>query len=272
LIDLHCHLLPGIDDGSKDLAMSLEMARLATADGITTIVCTPHILPTVYENKGPEIKAAATVLQQALSMAGIPLRLLSGADVHMVPDLLSGLSEGRIITLAGSRYLLLEPPHHVLPPQLDHCIFKLQSAGYVAILTHPERLSWIESQYAIIQGLVHKGLWIQLTAGSLTGRFGRRPRYWAERMLDQGLCHVIATDAHDPSMRPPHLARAQAMVERRLGAVEASNIFQIRPRGVIDDESPAKLPSLPGSQLSEQSVERGWKGLAQRLRMRMGAN
>ena len=252
--------------------MSLDMARQACADGITTVVCTPHILPTVYENKGPEIKAAVTLLQQALSMAGIPLRLLSGADVHMVPDLLSGLSDGRIITLAGSRYLLLEPPHHVMPPQLDDCIFRLQSAGYVAILTHPERLSWIEAQYASIRGMVYKGVWIQLTASSLTGRFGRRPRYWAERMLDEGLCHVLATDAHNVSTRPPHLASARAMVEQRLGAAEATNIFEIRPMGVIDNVSPAKLPPLPGSELSQQPVQRGWKGLAQRFRMRMGAN
>jgi protein-tyrosine phosphatase len=191
----------------------------------------------------------------------------------MVPDLLSGLSDGRIITLAGSRYLLLEPPHHVMPPQLDDCIFRLQSAGYVAILTHPERLSWIESQYALIRRMVtYKGLWIQLTAGSLRGRFGRGPRYWAERMLDEGLCHVLATDAHNTSTRPPHLASARAMVEQRLGAAEATNIFRIRPKGVIDNVSPAKLPSLPGSELSQQPVQKGWKGLAQRFRMRMGAN
>jgi len=97
-------------------------------------------LPTVYDNAGPEIKAAVTSLQQELTKADIPLHLLSGADVHMVPDLLSGLNDGRILTLAGSRYLLLEPPHHVMPPQFDDCIFRLQSGGYVAILTHPERL------------------------------------------------------------------------------------------------------------------------------------
>jgi protein-tyrosine phosphatase len=272
LIDLHCHLLPGVDDGSKNLAMSLEMARLACADGITTVVCTPHILPTVYENKGPEIKASVTVLQRALLTAGIQLDLLSGADVHMVPDLLSRLADGRIITLADSRYLLLEPPHHVMPPQFDDCIFRLQSAGFVAVLTHPERLSWIGSQFPLIRRMVRMGLWIQLTAGSLTGRFGRRARYWTERMLDQGLCHVIATDAHDTSTRPPHLARAQAMVEHRLGAAEAANIFRIRPRGVIDNVSPAKLPPVPGSELSQQPAQRGWKGLAQRFRMRMGAN
>ena len=105
--------------------------------------------------------------------------------------------------------------------------------------------------------MVHKGVWIQLTAGSLTGRFGRGPRYWAERMLDEGLCHVMATDAHNTSTRPPHLASAQAMVEQRLGAAEATNIFRVRPRGVIDNVSPAKLPPLPGSELSQQPVAEG---------------
>ena len=250
--------------------MSLDMARMACADGITTTVCTPHILPTVYDNAGPQIKAAVTSLQEALSSADIPLRLLSGADVHLVPDLLSGLKDGRILTLAGSRYLLLEPPHHVMPPQFADCIFRFQSAGYVAILTHPERLSWIEPQYALVPGMVHKGLWIQLTAGSLTGRFGQGPRYWAERMLDEGLCHVMATDAHNISSRPPHLSKAQAMVEHRLGAAEAANIFGIRPRGVLDNLSPAKLPALPAGDLSQEPMQSGWKGLAQRIRMRIG--
>ncbi len=272
MIDLHCHLLPGVDDGAKDLATALDMARRACAEGITTTVCTPHILPAVYENEGPDIQAAVTSLQEALSLAGIPLQLLSGADVHMVPDIVSGLKQGRILTLAGSRYLLLEPPHHVMPPQFDDCIFGLQSAGYVAILTHPERLSWIEPQYALIRRMVTKGLWIQLTAGSLTGRFGKRPRYWAERMLDEGLCHVIATDAHNISTRPPHLAGAKALVEQRLGAAEADNIFGVRPSGVIDNISPAKLPPLPGNDLSQQQVQRGWKGLAQRFRMRVGTD
>src|SRR5262245_848686 len=252
--------------------MSLDMARMAYADGITTVVCTPHILPTVYDNKGPEIKAAVTLLQEALSLADIPLRLLSGADVHMVPDLLSGLKEARILTLAGSRYLLLEPPHHVMPPRFEDCIFRLQSAGYVAILTHPERLSWIEPQYALVRRMVVKWLWFRLTADSLTGRFEQGPRYWAERMLDEGLCHVIATDAHNTSTRPPHLARVQAMVEHRLGVAEAANIFRIRPRGVLDNESPAKLPPLPASDLNQQPVQGGWKGLAQRFRMRIGTN
>ena len=159
-----------------------------------------------------------------------------------------------------------------MPPPWGDCVIRRPPAASVANLTPPERLSWIEPQYALIRGMVSHGLWIQLTAGSLTGRFGQDPRYWAERMLDEGLCHVMATDAHNTSSRPPHLARAKAIVEQRLGAQEADNIFRVRPMGVIENVSPAKLPPLPVNELSQQQVQRGWKGLAQRFRMRMGAN
>ena len=155
LIDLHCHLLPGIDDGAKDLEMSLAMARMASSDGISTIACTPHILPGVYNNTGPAIRGAVARLRESISEAGIPIGLVTGADVHIAPDLGVQLRDGRALTLNDSRYLLLEPPHHVLPPRLEELIFGLQAAGYVPILTHPERLSWIEGHYDLIERLVY---------------------------------------------------------------------------------------------------------------------
>src|SRR5436190_353543 len=144
LIDLHCHLLPGIDDGSKDLATSLAMAHMAAADGIGTIACTPHILPGVYNNTGPAIRAAVDRLRRCIAEAGLSIALVTGADVHIAPDLGVQLREGRVLTLNDSRFLLVEPPHHVLPPRFEDLIFGLQASGYVPILTHPERLSWIE--------------------------------------------------------------------------------------------------------------------------------
>src|SRR5690606_33768464 len=108
-----------------------------------------------------------------------------------------GLRQGRIPTLSNSRYFLFEPPHHVAPPRLEEAAFNLLAAGYVPILTHPERLTWIESHYAVFKRLAHSGVWMQLTAGALYGKFGARPRYWSERMLDEGLVHIVASDAHD---------------------------------------------------------------------------
>jgi protein-tyrosine phosphatase len=245
LIDLHSHLLPGIDDGSKDLAMSLAMARAAAADGISTIACTPHILPGVYNNGGPAIRRAVARLAESLAEADIPISLVTGADVHIAPDLDVQLSDGRALTLNNSRYFLLEPPHRVLPPRLEDLIFGLQAAGYVPILTHPERLSWVEGHYDLVGRLVSSSVLMQITAGSVMGRFGRRPRYWAERMLDEGLCHLLATDAHNIEQRAPRMADARDVVAQRLGDDEAINLVLRRPQGILNNLSPGELPPLP---------------------------
>jgi protein-tyrosine phosphatase len=213
LIDLHCHLLPGVDDGAQDLSVSLAMARQAVDQGITHVACTPHILPGVYHNHGPDIRAATKQLQEVLNCEGIPLQLVTGADVHMAPNFVAELRSGELLTLADSRYVLVEPPHHVAPPKLEDFFFTLVTAGYVPILTHPERLSWVRSGYGTIKKLVQTGAWIQVTAGSLTGAFGRDALYWGVRLLDEGCVHLIASDAHDAERRPPDLALGRESVE-----------------------------------------------------------
>ena len=274
LIDLHCHLLPGIDDGSDNLAMSLAMARMASSDGITTIACTPHILPGVYNNTGPQIRAAVAELQQRISEAGIPITVVTGADVHIAPDLGIQLSQGRALTLNDSRYLLLEPPHHLLPPRLEDLVFGLQTAGYVPVITHPERLSWIEGGFDLIKRFVNNSVLMQITGGSLLGEFGRRPRYWAERMLDEGLCHLLATDAHKTDRRVPRLSEAYLLVAKRLGEEEAANLVRGRPEGILKDVSPAELPAsldATATQMpSRAKTASTWSNIFKRVR-RMAA-
>lgn len=236
MIDLHCHLLPGVDDGAKDLAMSLEMARIFFADGITHLTCTPHITPGVWANTGPQIRAAIVDLQAALVAEGIDLTLYPGADNHMVPDFVSGLREGRLLTLADSRYVLVEPPHHVAPPRLEDFFFGIRMAGYVPILTHPERLTWIEGQYDTVRRLVAGGVWMQVTAGSLTGRFGKRVRSLSLRMLADGLVHILATDAHDPEHRPPVLSEGWRVAANEVGQDEAERLVLHRPFAILRNE------------------------------------
>ena len=245
MIDLHCHLLPGIDDGPLSLEVSLAMARQAVDDGIVFTACTPHIYPGLYENNRAGIEAAVAALRTALAEAGIPLQLGTGADTHLAPDLVGGIRDGRVPTINGSRYLLLEPPHHVAPPRFDESVFNLMAAGIVPVITHPERLSWIETHYSVFADLVKQGAWMQLTAGSLTGRFGRRPKYWAERMLDEGLVHILATDSHHIDKRPPLLAEGRDAAAARVGAQEATHMVLTRPQGILDDLPPGQLPPLP---------------------------
>ena len=115
MIDLHSHMLPGIDDGAESIDISLEMARAWVADGVSVVACTPHITPGVYANHGPQIRTAVAALQHVLDLNGIALRLVTGADNHVMPNMAAELRSGRLLTLADSRYVLVEPPHHIPP-------------------------------------------------------------------------------------------------------------------------------------------------------------
>ena len=246
MFDLHSHLLPDLDDGAPNLSTSLAMARAYLSEGVVCVACTPHILPGLYANSGEQIKQAVDALQLRLDDAGIPLKLVSGADNHVVPDFVQGLRSGRLLPLAQSAYVLVEPPHHAAPIRLGELFFSIMSAGYVPVLTHPERLSWIESKYDVIKTLAANGVWMQITSGALGGRFGSRPRYWAERMLAEGLAHILATDAHNMKSRPPDLLEGRKHAERLVGAEEAQHLVVTRPQGALLNMSPNTLP-LPQS-------------------------
>ena len=222
------------------------MAKAMVAQGVTAVACTPHITPGVYHNDGPSIRQAVTQLQQQLERNDIPLQLVTGADVHMIPNVIDALRAGQVLSIADSRYVLIEPPQHSAPPQLESFFFNLIVAGYVPILTHPERLGWLCSRYEMIERLVRAGVWMQLTAASLLGNFGRQPLYWSERMLDDGFVHVLASDAHDVERRPPDLAAGRDLAARRLGAEEAERLVLTRPLGILRDQPPSSLPGPLG--------------------------
>jgi protein-tyrosine phosphatase len=260
VIDLHCHILPGIDDGAPDRAVAVAMARCAYQDGIRTIACTPHIYPGLYPNHKEGIGLAIEAFRQVLAEEGIELELVIGADTHLEPDLLGSIRAGRIPTLAGSRYLLLEPPHHSVPPRFEESVFNLRTGGIVPVITHPERLSWIEGHYATFERLVHGGAWMQLTAGSLTGRFGPRRKYWAEKMLDEGLAHILASDSHHIDRRPPLLEEAREAAARRVGEEESWHLVRTRPQGILDDIPPEQMPTVPERKRPKAS-EGFWKQL-----------
>lgn len=243
MYDLHCHLLPAIDDGAKDLDTALAMARMAVADGITHMACTPHIYPGMYENTTAIIQRAIQDLTQQLEQHRIDLKLGIGADVHMVPEVLDGLRSGRIPCLNDTRYLLLEPPHHTAPPRFSETLFDLIASGYVPVITHPERLTWVGNYYEQFVEAVKQGAWIQITAGSVTGRFGEEAQYWSETMLKDGIVHILATDAHNLKKRSPQLAEGRNQVARWVGEEEADYMVNMRPKGIWEGVPAQDLPS-----------------------------
>ncbi len=218
------------------------MARMAVDDGITRMACTPHIVPGLYEsNDATKIRTATAALQTAIFEAGIDLDLVIGADVHIAPDLPTTLGTDRVPTLNGTRYFLFEPTHHVLPPRLEDLAAGLIDIGFVPIVTHPERLSWIEHHYDTIERLSELGCLMQITAGSITGSFGKSVRHHAERMLDEGRADILASDAHNVTRRPPVLSRARDAVAERLGADEANAMVVDRPAEILADRPVAPM-------------------------------
>lgn len=237
MIDLHSHILPGIDDGARSIDVSLGMARAYVDQGVEVVACTPHILPGIFHNTGVQIREAIDALQNRFDEEGIALRLTTGADNHVVPDFVAGLRGGHLLTLGDTRYVLVEPPHNIAPARLDELVFGILLAKYVPIITHPERLKWIEGKYDLMQQMAARGVWMQITSGSLIGRFGGRCKYWADRMICEGLVQILATDAHNTTGRPPDLDKGRAAAERLVGAAEAERMVSGRPSDILADRN-----------------------------------
>ncbi len=260
MIDIHCHILPGIDDGAQSLETALEMAQMAVADGIHMTYCTPHIYPGLYENSGPDIQRRVRQLQTVLDDKGINLRLNYGADVHLVPEVFEGLRSGRVPTLGGSRYLLLEPSHHVRPPRFRESVFELIGAGFVPVITHPERLTWADQHLSDFTELSRSGAWLQITGGALLGRFGKKPQHLAEYFVGEGWADVLASDGHTTGHRAPVLAEALSKAEKLLGREEAYRLVQKRPEAIVDNVAPTMVsrpPALIGPNPSKAGKIRG---------------
>ncbi|WP_080917851.1 tyrosine-protein phosphatase [Manganibacter manganicus] len=241
MIDLHSHILSGLDDGAPDVATSVEMARMAVADGTTQMACTPHIFPGKYPNSSETIIPALHALQAVLDAQDIPLRLFCGADVHLAPDLIERLGSGDVPTLNNSRYFLLEPPHEILPPKLEDFVDRLLEAGFVPIITHPERLLWVGRHFEMIRRLADSGCPMQVTAGSILGAFGPAASELAHRMLKEDLISFFASDAHGTTWRKPLMANAYQTVAELVGDEQAEQMFVERPAAILANAEPAAL-------------------------------
>ncbi|WGZ91688.1 MAG: capsular biosynthesis protein [Candidatus Thiocaldithrix dubininis] len=249
MIDLHSHILPALCDGSQNLKTSLQMARMAVADGTTHLACTPHIYPGVYANNTAIIEQALSNLQAELDQQQIPLTLIIGADIQLSPQVMRGLKNGTMPTLHHSRYFLLEPSHHVPVTDLADHVENFINAGFIPIITHPERLHWIDEHYAVFVKAAHKGAWIQITAGAITGVFGKTAQKYATRFLQEGLVHIIASDAHNTQQRPPTLSAAVTATMRIVqDQQEVLRMVLERPQAVLDNSDPQVVAAVPALQ------------------------
>jgi protein-tyrosine phosphatase len=206
--DIHCHLLPGIDDGARDWDESLAMARLAVADGMATMIATPHQLGSFAQNRAAEIRTLTTELQQRLLAANIPLRVLPGGEIRIEPGLIDRLDADEVLSLGDHhRHLLLELPHHEYLP-MERLLRDLKQRQLTVILAHPERNGGFLNDPELIEPLVEAGCLMQITAGSLCGILGPEPQQMSEWMIERGLVHFVATDSHGVRTRRPLMGRA----------------------------------------------------------------
>ncbi len=258
-VDIHCHLIPEIDDGSKSAAESLAMARMAAADGIRTIIATPHQLGNYASNSGAMIRQRAADLQAFLHSHQVDLQVLPGADVRIEENMFAGLRQGTVLSLGDQqKHVLLELPHEVYLPTLP-IVDRLRNLGLTAILSHPERNQGILRQPHVVSELVQHGCLMQVTAASVLGTFGLPCQQFAEWMFSKDLVHFVATDAHGAKSRRPLLRRCYERVKELSGASTAAAVCCHHPQAVADGQEVEFGCKPPPSQ-----AVRHWFGLRKR--------
>jgi len=244
MIDLHCHILPGLDDGSPDMAVSLAMARLAAKDGITDTVATPHLFRgasnlTDFGMLGRKLKE----FQAELERQAIPLAVHCGVEVRFSHNLIEEIRKHRKnIVLAGSSYMFIEFPFDYVYTGAREVFFEIMNEGLIPILAHPERITTFISHPERLFELVETGALVQLNAGSILGHYGSQVRETALLCLRLSMVHFIASDGHNTESRPPVLSEAARAAGSIVGPEAAAAMVRDNPRAVLEDKG---LPYQP---------------------------
>lgn len=245
MIDIHVHILPFLDDGSADIENSLAMARIAWDDGILALVATPHVMAGAYDNNKEDILLKVGEVNAMLKQSGNPLKVLPGAEYYLEPELPGQLARGEVLTLNGSgRYLLVELPSTYIPNYTGQILYEIQQQGVVPIIAHPERNAGFIRSPQLLKSFVNKGVLTQITSISITGLFGRTIRQAALDFIENGLAHVIASDAHSVNGRAPVLSLAAVEIERLYGIDLTQALVIDNPRRIIDGLPLEAMPAV----------------------------
>ena len=251
MIDLHLHLLPGIDDGAQSIDESQAMLAGLRELGFRSVVATPHLLDRLHSEDQWRIAAAHAEVAAAAAAYGVNVAL--GYEVALTPDLPARLAAGEPVTLAGSRAILVELPVVGWPTYTESALFALQTAGYRPLLAHPERYAAVQQEPDLALDLVSRGILLQVTLGSFVGLFGKRAQKLAELLLRQQAIHILASDAHSAGHRLTAVAQARRRVVHLAGERAALALIDDNPRALLAD---LPLPDVPAPRAANG---RGWR-------------
>jgi protein-tyrosine phosphatase len=248
VIDLHTHILPGVDDGVKTEDDAVAFAKVAVADGIRTLVATPHCKEGFFFIDRPAVLEATERLRRRLAQEAVELTLLPGAEVHLTHDLPARVKDGRAPTLADNgRTLLLELSMSQYPVDLENLVFQLKLAGIVTLFAHPERIRYFQDDVRRYAAVIRLGAFGQITTGSVLGQFGEDTEEFSEEIVRKGLVHVLASDSHNLRGRPPVISPALAQVSEWVGEARARAMVEAAPRALLEGKEPEMepLPDTP---------------------------
>jgi len=235
-IDIHIHILPGLDDGAANWDEALQMAHQLWAQGVRKVVVTPHDSGFQVDLTREKVLSLMQELEDKLRHEGLSLELYPGIEVMLDPDIFRRLQEERAFTLNSSRYILVELPLFNYPIYTEEVLFKLQVQGYKPILAHPERNAVFQERPELLYPLVERGILVQLTSGSVIGEMGGRVQHVSKLFLRHRWAHIIASDAHSPSWRPPSIPRAVEEAAKIIGKEKALAMVTSIPEAILNDQ------------------------------------
>ena len=237
MIDIHAHILPAIDDGAQTLAESIEMVKIAEQDGISAMVATPHVFGLLDQEQSDRINQSFVEFREAVAAEGVKMDLYLASEVFIHPDF-NNLLKYQCGTFRGAgRFALMEFSMTDMPFGYESALQNMIDNELIPIIAHPERNAAIIKDLRRAQNLVDCGGWLQVNSGSFLGKFGRRVRKTAFKLLDMDLIKIVASDAHNSSSRPPILSKARRLIAKHAGEYIADILFRENPEFVLSDTS-----------------------------------